>query len=149
MTACQFDHFDRCTIHGLGVIAPTGSCVLGLSEDLDDDTEAEALLAGVIVRNRPAAAAVLAADWPDDIDADTAVHYVLRAAGEPGNWLEAGGFFSRLVEAALHADPDNLKRIEAGFPTLVSTIRMWRELGGKTVAAMARQAEAARGGASA
>lgn len=53
-------------------------------------------------------------DPKGDVSLDVAASYVLHVTGHGG--YAPGGFYTKLILAALHADWDNLTRLSAGFP---------------------------------
>ena len=60
------------------------------------------------------------------IDRATAAHYVLYVTGQPGSWIPPGGFYRRLIDAALHADGENLYRLSLGFPNVGWAVEMFK-----------------------
>lgn len=86
-------------------------------------------------------------DHPDGfVTFDVACEYVLNFHGEPasdgtqGLWLPPGDFVRKLLEAAFHADAENLCRLGLGFPNLMSAVGLWRALGPAQLVAIVESA---------
>jgi len=45
-------------------------------------------------------------------------------------YMHGDGFFDALLRAAEHADPENLARIELGFPEIARAVRSWKNVEG-------------------
>ena len=48
------------------------------------------------------------------------------ANGDCEGAVKPGNFYEKVIEAAFHADPENLKLIEKVFPDVVEALRRWR-----------------------
>lgn len=76
---------------------------------------------------------------PPALEPAVCSHYILRAYSHPGDWLQPGGFFETLIEAAQKADPGNLNRITRGFPVLGSLLAIYKAHGPAPVLEIAQQ----------
>lgn len=61
-----------------------------------------------------------------------AAHAVLYVAEGGAGYKEPGGFITKLVEAAFHADMENLYLLERVYPELVDAVVSYKnEVGGR------------------
>lgn len=65
---------------------------------------------------------------PNMLPMSKAANYVLHMR-EPGMWIGPGGFYEQLIEAAFHADGENLHRISLGFPTVAVAVAIYKHRG--------------------
>lgn len=59
---------------------------------------------------------------------ETAARHLLYIAGENGG-RPAGGFFTRLIHAALHADVNNELRLASAFPHVIKAVSHYKREG--------------------
>lgn len=64
-----------------------------------------------------------------DLTMVEAANYVLHECGEPGRWVPPGGFYQLLIAAAMRADPENLRKIGAGFPNIANAVHVYKFIG--------------------
>lgn len=63
-----------------------------------------------------------------DLPMKEAAGYVLHETGDT-NRIGPGGFYAKLIGAALHADPVNLQRLAAGFRTIAIAVYTYKNIG--------------------